>query len=227
MYGRNYLTLVPKANNISYNYTYIGADMSDSDMIKADRIVDRLYEEFALPFPIPDPREIIPLFGGVYEATSSYKINGDTAAVIKHGNGFTIAICEPGVPYGIDLYQKIEMDFLVYRTIGQLILYMGYLVRPKKWESYAQGIYRYKDIRFVKYRTQLEYFANAMMLPKRVYTNALVRHTKTGIPHGVDVDRMAEELGTTAGQVMERGKQLGLYIWDISGAKSPLFGEVY
>lgn len=193
--------------------------MSENDMIKTEKLVDRLYEDFDLEFPITDPRELIPKFGGIYEPTSSYKIGDDEIAVIKHRAGFTIAVCEAGMQYDIDPWQKARTDELVCRAIGQLMIYMGFYINPRRWEAMAYGLHRYKDIRYAKYIRQIEYFANALMLPKRVFTNAMIHNTRTGYRHGVDVRTMAEELNTTPQMVMERGKKMGFFINDISISK--------
>lgn len=190
--------------------------MADNGLMIAEKMVDRLYDEYGLEFPIMDPRELVPKLGGDYEATSDYKIHGADAAVVKHKHGFTIAVCEPGQQYDIDIFQKAQTDYLVCRTIGQLVLYMGYSVNPKKWNTYMNGIYPYKDIRYAKYRSQLDYFGHAMMLPKRIFTNSMIHHTKTGYEHGVDIRGMAADLQTTPQRVVERGKQLGYYLRDIS-----------
>lgn len=190
--------------------------MTESDMNLAERMVEQIYEKYQLEFPIHDPRKLIPLFGGEYNATASYKIENDDAAVIKHKQGFTIAVCEPGLQYDIDLYQKVETDYLVCRSIGQLFLVMGYDFNPRKWRQQPPDIYPYKNLRYAKYRMQTDYFAHAFMLPKRVFMNSIIEHTKMGYEHGVDVLSMASDLNTTPQRVMERGKQLNYYIRDIS-----------
>lgn len=189
--------------------------MQGNDTEKIDDIVEQIYEDFDIKFPLGDTRELPEKLGGEFVVSSRYKV-GDEAAVIKYRTGFAIVICNLSSQYTIDPVTKANTDYLICRTIGQLMLHMGYHLEPKKWERISNGVHPYKEVRYAKQKKQLDYFANALMLPKTIYENASIHHTQVGYSHGINVREMALDLHTTPLMIMERGKQLGYYLLDKS-----------
>jgi hypothetical protein len=186
--------------------------MKKSNQDRIDEIVTNLYREFELEFPVESPKAVIEKMGGTFSTAVKYKV-GDEAIVKKHKGKPEILVCINEYLYGIDDHSRVETDWMIYRTLGQAILCMGYWVKPEKWETFPDGNYPYKNLRFRREVEQMEYFASAMILPKTLFLNELILNTNVGsYETTVDVWKMAEELRTTMPMVLERAKQLNVQL---------------
>lgn len=162
-------------------------------------------ESLELDVPVDVVEAVKRLGGSLKEVPSG--LGGPEATVRRKGERFEITLREHPVP--------ARKRFSVAHEIGHLLLHMGYLIDPQRWDHSSE----YQDSVYNRFghgveENEANAFAAAFLMPAEQFRHAVA---ELGGQAAFPVKQLALRFKTSASAALRRGEELGILRFSANG----------
>ena len=176
--------------------------MTPSRRREINEFAEQVRHALDLRSPI-DMERVVRTLGGSVKYTRPHELPYE-AIVEKKDGSFVISLTRDKAP--------TRRNFSIAHEVGHLLLHMGYIVDPKKWEQ----ISNYEDSVRARYgyseeELEANEFAGALLMPRDEFLKAAERHFDG---EKYDVGKVAGHFGISSQAAKTRGQWLNVFAWD-------------
>ncbi|WP_317856337.1 ImmA/IrrE family metallo-endopeptidase [Chakrabartyella piscis] len=173
--------------------------MDDRTRKSISKIADWIIEQFDIQIPITDMDAAVAKLGGRIEELEGARVSD----CVRKG-----AIDEEAFVISISKYDSVaRRNFAVAHEIGHLFLHMGYMSNYEIWDAYDSQTYR---IGTTHREFEAHEFASAFLMPQKEFFDCVYANK---VDNAVSTDILASYFNVSSGEIVNRGKWLGVLLW--------------